>query len=571
MMRTIGRSRIFLIIKILLVIEWLHIWEASDVMPIYHLFLGLAGIGAMFMQRDTQKLNKREKRGIACLAALFSLAVCLADYAIIRTPVRSAIALYTSYEIGVSIMKLLYSGMTIEKQTEPAHTRHPSRVFLAVFFGAVGVDVLQFIRFDYPGVLTPDSFSQIEQILSGTYQDHHPYLHTMLMGLFIRLGLRLFGEINAAVAFYSVAQIVMMALCFAYAVTTLYQAGINWKHLILPAAAYIFLPYHIKYSFTLWKDVLFGGVMLVLVVALYRLFRKIGNENINTAVLGVGLLGSMVLRNNGFLALAAAFVLCLYFLIRNKHRRIIVMFVLTLAAAWLLKGPVRNALHIESGNFKESLSIPIQQIARVVARDGELTQEQEALLATVVELDSVKEKYLPYLADPVKSLVDGEYIREHKGDFLKAWIQIGLQNPGIYMDAWIEQTKGYWNGAYDYWIWVSYISTNAHGIEKRVEESNDPLYYYFDTPYSLRLLYGVGIHVWLLLCLIAFHLLRGDYRKAMLGIPTLMMVGTLLVASPVYCEFRYAYAVFTVLPFYAALSFGKYADGRQAAAPDSDS
>ena len=31
-------------------------------------------------------------------------------------------------------------------------------------------------------------------------------------------------------------------------------------------------------------------------------------------------------------------------------------------------------------------------------------------------------------------------------------------------------------------------------------------------------------------------------------VPILMVVGTLLVAAPVYCEFRYAYTVFTTLP-----------------------
>lgn len=40
------------------------------------------------------------------------------------------------------------------------------------------------------------------------------------------------------------------------------------------------------------------------------------------------------------------------------------------------------------------------------------------------------------------------------------------------------------------------------------------------------------------------------------SIPFLMVILTLLIATPVYAEFRYAYAVFCGIPFVLAVSFG---------------
>lgn len=42
-----------------------------------------------------------------------------------------------------------------------------------------------------------------------------------------------------------------------------------------------------------------------------------------------------------------------------------------------------------------------------------------------------------------------------------------------------------------------------------------------------------------------------------LPVPALSVIATLLIATPVYSEFRYAYSVFCTLPFLLAMTFGK--------------
>ena len=38
-------------------------------------------------------------------------------------------------------------------------------------------------------------------------------------------------------------------------------------------------------------------------------------------------------------------------------------------------------------------------------------------------------------------------------DFVHLYVEIGLKHPLKYLEAWVDQTKGYWNAGYEYWVW----------------------------------------------------------------------------------------------------------------------
>lgn len=72
-----------------------------------------------------------------------------------------------------------------------------------------------------------------------------------------------------------------------------------------------------------------------------------------------------------------------------------------------------------------------------------------------------------------------------------------------------------------------------------------------------RLLHSIGLHVWLLAIFCVINLVKGR-REWLLSVPLLMMILTLMVATPVAAEFRYAYAIFTSFPLVACVSiFGE--------------
>ncbi len=113
----------------------------------------------------------------------------------------------------------------------------------------------------------------------------------------------------------------------------------------------------------------------------------------------------------------------------------------------ILTGPVYTACHVERASFTESLSIPLQQIACVVSNGRQLSPEQEMLIDDVVDTSLIPEYYNPVISDPIKALVSynhADAIIRNPSKYFTLWIQLGISYPGDYLQAFIDQTKGYW-------------------------------------------------------------------------------------------------------------------------------
>ena len=97
--------------------------------------------------------------------------------------------------------------------------------------------------------MTPDSLSQYRQII-GTqhYSDHHPWAHTMVFALFYKIGFAITGDTYLAIAFYTVVQMVLVALCIAYVWAALYEMGLKKGYCIAGILLFIICPYNLVYS-----------------------------------------------------------------------------------------------------------------------------------------------------------------------------------------------------------------------------------------------------------------------------------------------------------------------------------
>lgn len=439
--------------------------------------------------------------------------------------------------------------------------KNPKRVFAGVLFFLSAIYLVYLFFVVYPGNVTSDSVWQIGQILSGGYTNHHPFWHTMSIKVCMAIGYALFGTSNAAAATFSVVQSIAMAACFAYAVVTLYQYRVPKMWVWIFTFLFAVLPVHISYSCTMWKDVPFGGAVLILVVSMFRIIRGIGSsKRLNHLMLLVGGIGSSILRTNGWYAMIAAFVILILFF-RKRCRELILPWIICLVVGWLLTSPVLFFLGVYNENFIEGLSVPLQQVARVITNGGELTQEEYQFMDSILDVEQVPELYTEHCVDPIKDAVrlkDYHHFLRNKGEFIRHWLQIGLRYPWEYVEAWVEETKGYWNGGYDYYIYAQYVSDN--GIGMYMVEQNNIIHTLVKAYFRLTRetvlfepLQSIGLHVWILSMLCFFNLIH-NRREFLLTVPVLAVVFTLWLTTPVFCEFRYAYSVFTTVPFILVVS-----------------
>lgn len=417
----------------------------------------------------------------------------------------------------------------------------------------------------YPGELTPDSIYQMTQLLTHSYSNHHPYYHTQIIHAVIAVGLKVFGDINRAVALYSVFSILVMTFSFLYVVETVYTCTQNRKILLVVFLFYLLMPFHIMYSMTMWKDVFFGASVTCFAVSCYRCLQSVGNGKWNWMMLLLASFGMGLLRSNGWVALFVS-TMAFVVLFRKKYKKMFFLFAVVLLATFILKHPVLSFLQVTQPDTIESLSIPAQQIARVIVDGKTLTEEQSQIVSKVIDIDQVPKKYKNFISDPVKHLVrqkgNQKYLRQHPAEFLKLYWQLGLRYPHEYVKAWIDQTRGYWNGGYSYWRWSTGVKKNTLGIKRTVKSQflDKALKKYlkiWETSPFLQLFLSIGLYVWGIVLLSYRAVMRRNREVLFATIPFLAVIATLLIATPVFAEFRYAYAIFCGFPFLLAIAFAK--------------
>ena len=260
-------------------------------------------------------------------------------------------------------------------------------------------------------------------------------------------------------------------------------------------------------------------------------------------------------RTNGWYAFAVTLAV-LALLLGKKQKKLLLILLAVLLFTWALLNPVLNALGVQEGNLVEAFAVPFQQIARVVANQRPLTQEQQALLGQIFDLEKMAQLYDPLTVDPVKFETfrydQVDYVRQHLWRYLKVYIQLGLRYPGDYLKAWVEETKGYWNAGYRFWIYTSGVADNPYGVAAAYGEGLFASLYaawfrFFEKLDILQPLVSIGLHVWGLVACMLVNFLK-KRKEALLGLPVLVLLIGLWLGTPVYAEFRYAYPLFLTMP-----------------------
>lgn len=431
----------------------------------------------------------------------------------------------------------------------------------------------------YPTWFNNDAVWQMEQILGmAAKSNHHPYFHTLIIKLFLDVGNFLFGNLTAAVALYTFFQMALTAAVFGFFLFLFYQRGTGIFWLILAVCFYALLPVNAMLSICMGKDAWFTAAFLLFTWAASECAKASGRW-MAFAVTGLAV---CLLRSNGiFVFLGTAVILIVSALWRERAKQkeddatsrrrtrqpltISTLIVLVLYLLW--QGPILTALHVEPPDTIESLTMPTQHLLCAYKRGGSLTAEEIGMLEQVVPLADIDEYYNPYLFDLTKNYIrengNQEIIAKNMGAYAKLWLSVGLKNPMLYLEGEIRQTAGYYalHIPHELYLYSDYFMVdNPFGIqtERKLFTNDDSLamgrmLQGFQSLY--RKVWSLGANTWLLLCAFACALYRK--RRIAVYLPAVCLLGSLMLATPVYNEFRYAYGVFAALPFLLCFGVGK--------------
>ena len=171
-----------------------------------------------------------------------------------------------------------------------------------------------------------------------------------------------------------------------------------------------------------------------------------------------------------------------------------------------------------------------------------------------MDVDRIDEEYKDWISDPMKNLVrdagGNSVIEADKVEFIKTWLSLGVKSPVLYMDAWVDMTRAYYNSSYSNGsiFWIGVIKNDV-GIETNVKsEGLKNIFIKCDSLMQGKTITGMGLCLWILVILLCFSLMNHE-RGFLENMVYIAIVFTLLIATPVGNSFRYVYPVFVGVPF----------------------
>ena len=571
---SIGSLKKYIVpVQIMMILVWLSLLAGTDANFSIYVLLAFASLWLLLRHGDRGvKADAGSPLLPAVVSVVLSGAVLLANYPLfthLEDPAlmaRSTSILMNLINAGLTfgggiclflpILRFVFDRFPV---CVPAATPCGKKYMpLLIFASFAVIGLVHLFLVEYPGNISEDPFAQVEEMLSGQYSSFNTFWHTMLFQGSLKIGYALSGGFPGALAFTCTVQMLLMAAAFTYCLMTMSRCGAPRWLLIGAWAVYALIPYNIAMPITMWKDVPYAAAFLLLICSWLRILK--GEKGIASWIVFV--LASILfflVRSNGWLIYLVTFlIVCIP--LRKEKRLLLLMGAMALLG-WVLLNPVQSALGVAEGDVVESLSIPIQQVSRVIVEGCPLTEEEEALLSRVVDLERVPARYCEWLSDPMKVDLrskDYDFFLQNMDQYRDLWIRLGLRYPVQYLKAWVDQTKGYWNGGYDYFLYAEAITENPYGLVKSGGGNIIGTLFrlYFGLSRHLIFfepLHAIGLHIWAFAVFFLLNLKR-KRQVWVVMVPLALLILGLWFGTPVYCSFRYVYPLFVSMPLLLTVS-----------------
>lgn len=436
---------------------------------------------------------------------------------------------------------------------------------------------LPYIIAFFPAILSPDPSFQIKQFFGietkyldytiqyengSTITNHHPVVHTVLLGGCVKIGHVIFNSTNAGLFLYSIIQISILVSVLAFTIKYMKIIKTPYYIRLLTLILYSVVPVFPLYAMSAVKDVIFTALVILYMISVYHLVsnNKEKLSKVTNFKLAILMLLIMLMRNNGIYLVLMSFPFLLFI---NKNR---VKLLLVLIAPVILYNCYSNYLlpylKISQGSVREMLSIPFQQTARYVKEDyNNLSKDEIKYIDKVLDIDTLASRYKPEIADPVKNEYNKYTSDEELKDYFKVWLKGLMKRPDIYIEATINNMYGYLMPNTGNW----YVYNK---FDKRLNQEEIFNYSYNDLkivrnvlagyaesfPYIpfIGLIVNMGFIIWMYMYMFISMLKRRKYKYLIYLTPVISLL-LVCLASPVNTYFRYAMPYVFAMPIMYAI------------------
>lgn len=550
-----------------------------------------------FLQKNkSEKINRRENRIITIFSIILALIhIVGSDITYTQSTLRGVVGRYSivSFLILVTIsfvaikklLVLLYNRYNkVELVGIKEKQVFNKLLYFKMLIPFLLIRILGFIVF-FPGVTTWDSMYIIGEGL-GYYplSNSHPYVYTLFVSLFTKLGWKFFGGVGIGVAIFNFLTLVFTSVTVVYVLYKIFETfEINiWLKRGL-YIFYTFFPNFIVTSFTMYKDTFLMNFLMIFFLCMVMIMYKseeFFNSRYSLIIFVVSFFGVYMLHRKAVIYIVVGMIAILIY---SKTNRLKVMkYVgISLIITLTLNSIGNLVFKPTESKFKyDYLSTRFQQLAAAVYYHPEsFTKEELEFYDSTLGLENNK-NFTYHIADPIKQKMKNEQFQGKSDKFFEIWWKGYKKHPKTYIDAVLNLSVSYWY-PYNY-ADIAYVSNYYYSMYKgnknwfdddRVFDSGWNFNYptktfnkVYDKFYNLHWnigelsfvgsFYRAGLYALGLMVMLLLTILRNNKVMIPLIFITISVVLT-CIFSPLANYFRYSYIYIMLVPMLIPMLFVK--------------
>lgn len=495
--------------------------------------------------------------------------------------------------IGIAVLVFFVYDVINRIQIEATEGESPTAKKIVILTAIMIVCWIPYMVIIAPGGMSGDTRDQFGQFMGITelcwspqtvvresgdilLTNHHPVFHTVILGIFLKIG-ELLGSYAIGTELFAVIQCIFLAGSLSYCTLKLREFGMSKKMVRLTYFFFALFPLFPLWGMTLFKDAPFTIALLMLTILLYDAFRNPrGFTKFKYFALAVFVTVLMLVRNNGFymVLLLVPFVIIHF----RKDRKFLLKMSCVLIIPLIIfkfgyQGFFFDAMGINQGSPREMLSVPFQQTARYISEYGdEITPEEEAGILAVLgnettdTLEGIAKKYVPDRADSVKELYNKYATGEDLANYFKTWAVQLTKHPDVYVEAFLNLNYSWftfssnWDCLFIRGVDDKLIPQYLEGLDN-YEATADAKLFLFYTIYSFTKLPVIGVlfefssYTWAYVVLFIAAIRRKKYNELLACLP--IFVNYLICFLGPVAYMRYVIPMLACIPFAVFIVFSK--------------
>lgn len=276
-----------------------------------------------------------------------------------------------------------------------------------------------------PGIATVDSFNQLHQISSGHFTNWHPFFHTFIEMLCLKVYP---GTISICILQILVFSLMWTAIC-KYCRDDDVQDGRAFKLQAIFSVLICIIPINGLYAVTLWKDILFSYfLMFSCFLVMVMLDRKGDVDYRFIILLSVVMAFIAQLRGNGMYVVIICIPVYFVYLFMKRNVKMGVLLVILTVTSILLISSLNVAYDVED-NEKDAFMTKLAHMLANYDLNLDMDASDRDKVHEFIDKNRVKDRYLRTGTDPILAIINSKNYEKDKFTFIEIALKYSLKNP----------------------------------------------------------------------------------------------------------------------------------------------